>query len=904
MLIAYGKMLNYLSSVKLLQLPLARKRAIAVISLVCLCASTAFAQVSLTQFNINGLFDGASKNGVPEGWESVISSSKVKFLSSVSNIQPRNGNTCLKLTCSYPDEPQVYGLVKTDIACEPMTEYHFSVYIKSDNNDGKCWFGGGAGWGWYNAIPIGTYGWTRFDGYYRTGADETSFPFLIKAAGNASIYIDDLNVVSMGPASDPTIRPKYQTWNDSKLQSTFLDVKEKTPDLRNKLEALKKSGAHTDYAMIKLSMVEAFIPSVDKKLKDSKYQQACTVMLDEMEQLLTSLQKDISALDSNPKSVPAAYRYRTGKISYNGFTQIADVIDPSTGKIIRRPVILNGFGHFFTVGDEIPKWQDRGCNFIQMEQGPNCVSAKSDGTLAVDMKAVDNVVAKLKSAVQYNVGVTFLISPHYLPDSAGGPYWGDNPSVWAYYDTYLSTILPRIKDIPSIHSITLSNEPHSYAVPSDPLLQDTWHKYLTKKYSNIAALNTTYNTSYADFADVPIPPANKTLPSDYTHNERPWIYDWERCNELRFAAWHKRMADLVHKYAPNLPVQAKVTGGFITGGVQADGVDPEMFASFTDYCGFDDVGGLRIIYDMDPSFQKAPIINSENHLISPDITYDVLDDHRIYSDIFVQAMHGQTASAAWTYEPYSNDGLDMTTFSIRPAEMEAVARCGMDLMRIAPAMDAIQNSPRKVAIIYSPTSLWYDDQHHPIWHGAWDAFSNTGLRVRFLSEKQLQAGQFGDVKVLILPETQVVEPATINGISKFVKDGGKVIAIGHNLEYTPGWVPIDNSLVKSLISYKIDSISIGWEKQMIRWVKQAGVKPDIMLASSNDKDLRGIHWLSGTLNGKKVVSIVNTSGKTVDISITSPKVVRAWDMIADKEIKLPATLSNYGTLALQIAIAR
>ncbi|HEX2949634.1 MAG TPA: hypothetical protein VHV83_08715, partial [Armatimonadota bacterium] len=209
--------------------------------------------------------------------------------------------------------------------------------------------------------------------------------------------------------------------------------------------------------------------------------------------------------------------------------------------------------------------------------------------------------------------------------------------------------------------------------------------------------------------------------------------------------------------------------------------------------------------------------------------------------------------------------------------------------------------PRQVAIIYSPASIWYDDSHHPVWRSTWDAFANTGMRVRFLSEKQLQAGQFGDVKVLILPETQVVEPGTIDGIRKFIKAGGKVISIGRNLEYTLGWVPISDSEVRPLIWKSIDKLGIDWEKQLISWVNQAGVKADIKLASATHPSLAGIHWLSGTLNGKNVVSIVNTSGKTVDISISSPKVTRAWDMIADKEIKLPAELKNYGAMTLQIA---
>lgn len=871
----------------------------AALVLVCIIdTSSVFADVSVADFNTNGTFEGSSINGVPNGWELVTSNSAVNLVPSISTASPHSGSKCLKLTCSYASVSQVYGLVRANLSCEPSKKYKFTLYIKSDSNDGYCWFGGGKEWRWINTIPMGTYGWTSFEATYTTGSDETSVPFFILAAGNATIYIDDVYVECLGTSESPTILPTYTAWSTSQLQSAFSNIQTQTAALDTQLQALKTAGANTDYAQIKLSMIKAFIPNVNNKITNSDYALACTVMLDEMNQLVSALQSDITALTDDPKCVPAAYRYRTGTITPSGFSQVADVYDPTTKQVVSRPAILNGFGHFNTVADDIPDWQNRGCNLIQIEQGPDCVYS-SNGTLYVNVGPINDVVEKLQSAAANNVSVILLISPHYLPSSAGAPWWSDDTTVWAYYKAYLAKLLPKIKDIPSLQSITLSNEPASYPVPDDTLLQSTWLQYITNKYSNIASLNAAYGgTSYDSFSNVPIPPNDKLLPSNYTHNERPWIYDWERCNETRFASWHKRMADLVHQYAPNIKVQSKVAGGLIAG-LQANGVDPEMFASLTDYCGFDQVGGLSIIYDLDPSFQTAPTVNSENHLINPDINYDMVDNSEIYADIFIQAMHGQTASAAWTYEPNSSD-TEQTTFAIRPAGMEAVARCGMDLMRVAPAIAAIQETPREVAIIYSPASQWYDDSHRSMWVSTWNAFFNTGLRVRFLSEKQLQAGQFGNVKVLILPETQVIEPETISAISSFVAAGGKVISLGHVMEYSTGWTPISSSVVDPLIWKRIDTLSIGWEKQVISWIKQAGVTPDVTLASSSNPNLNGIHWLSGTYNGKKVVSIVNTSGDSADISISSPGVIRAHELITDKDIQLPITLPNYSAVVIQI----
>ncbi|MFA5204520.1 MAG: alpha-amylase family protein [Lentisphaeria bacterium] len=867
----------------------------------------------------NGGFEAVTATGAPQGWETVISSPKVRFTATVVPNQAKEGAHCLKVVTDYTSVPDVYGCMKTVIPCEPMTEYQVTVYVRSEGAGGN-WFGGGRNWAWINGIPQGVYGWTRLDGWYRTGPDETELPLLLQVSGKSTLYFDAIKVVRMGPSTDPTLRPPYQAWPAERLKQSLAWLKATTPEQKRRLNALTAAKANTDYARIKLACIEAYLPAVEKRIGEAKYALACTVMLDEMEQLAKRLKADLAQLQQDPKAVPPAYHYQTGTIRLDGFAQICDVRDPVTGKVAPRPAILNGFGHFFTVSDQMAAWQERGCNFIHIENGPQCVSTQPDQTLRVDKKIIDDLVAKLQAAAKNNVAVTLLISPHYLPNSAGAPWLSDAPGAWAYYEAYLRTLLPRIKDIPSLHSIILSNEPHCFATPSDPYQQQAWRRHLRQTYPSIADLNQAYGTKYAGFEEVPMPgattkanfnvapvaaatPDDKSTTSDFTRQERPWIYDWVACNEERFGAWHRRMAALVHEVAPAVPVHAKITGGYLMAFPFADGVNHERFAEFTQFCGFDEVGGVRVIYDLASSFQRAPAINSENHLLQPDFNFDQLNHERLYCDLFAQAMHGQAASAAWVYEPYYDD-LATNTFSIRPAGMEAVARAGMDLMRVAPALAAIQNAPRRVAVLYSPLSMWYNDQAHPTWRTAWGAFFGSGLRVRFLSEKQLQADQVGDTAVLILPEAQVVEPATVAALERFVKGGGKIIAAGRNLEFTPGWKPLDPKHERALAWRRLSIATPGWEKQLPALAEEAGVRPAVRLVAADGRPLTGVHWLSGTLDGKTVVAAVNASGKPVTFSVQlagkPAAVTAARDLLRDRAATLPGRLENYQAAVLEL----
>jgi hypothetical protein len=324
-----------------------------------------------------------------------------------------------------------------------------------------------------------------------------------------------------------------------------------------------------------------------------------------------------------------------------------------------------------------------------------------------------------------------------------------------------------------------------------------------------------------------------------------------------------------------------------------NGVDPEMFAEFTQYAGYDDIGGVKIMQDVLPSFQRAPGVNSEAHLIG-DTDYNLMSrPEHLYAAVFAQAMHGQAATAAWTFEPHS-EPLSLWALSIRPAGMAAVGRCGLDLMRAAPALAAIQETPREVAVFYSPTAFYYGEKYHRSWHAAWECFHHTGLRVRFLSEKQLQAGDFGAVKVLLLPDARVVEAATLDALSDFVRAGGHIIAIGDCLEFTPpGWTPVEPQRVRPLFWKRVDTDVWSSQEQILTWVEKAGVRPLLNLRQANGEAPAPVHWLCGVLDGRKVVAAVNISEQAVRLTVTRPEVQEVSDVIGQAERTLPVDVRPY-----------
>ena len=168
----------------------------------------------------------------------------------------------------------------------------------------------------------------------------------------------------------------------------------------------------------------------------------------------------------------------------------------------------------------------------------------------------------------------------------------------------------------------------------------------------------------------------------------------------------------------------------------------------------------------------------------------------------------------------------------------------------------------------------------------------------------MQDGKFGDTAVLILPEAQVVEPATVAALECFVKAGGKIITVGRNLEFTPGWKPLDPKYERALAWRRLNIATPGWEKQLPTLAEEAGIHPAVRLVAADGRPLTGVHWLSGTLDGKTVVAVVNASGKPVTFSVQlagkPATVTAAKDLLHDRAATLPGRLENYQATVLEL----
>ncbi|WP_138753097.1 S-layer homology domain-containing protein [Paenibacillus sinopodophylli] len=536
----------------------------------------------------------------------------------------------------------------------------------------------------------------------------------------------------------------------------------------------------------------------------------------------------------------------------------------------------------------------------------------------ISTAAIKNDIQRvLQNASDHNIAVNLLLSPHYFPAWAlekwpelktNGEGWIkfdiDAPKAREIMETYLRTIIPLVKDYPSLHSITISNEP-AYFSAVDPINLPKWHTYLSEIYEgDIGALNQIYGTNYVSFDEVGMPPHSKAVP---LHAEpTPQFYDWVIFNNKLFSDWHSWMAGIIHEIDANIPIHSKVMDTSVDSTKQLTwGTDPEQFSELSQINGNDNsnywgqgkdgfLSELKF-YDMQTSFKKAPVFNSENHVIRDgDKLYIPEQANHVRSVLWQDAVHGQSATTIWSWERSNNTTSDFYGSILhRPDVVAAVGKTNLDLNRLAYEVTALQEDQAEVAILYSIPSAVFAPKYYSAVTEAYEAISLSGLKVGFLSEKQLKEGRSQPYKYLIIPEATHVNEETLAAIRDYAEDGRKVVIIGNNSLKFDERNQLLQDVVRSAlmgssntILIPTDTSSEGIRNVLLPSFTASGMIDVMLIDAETDEPIQGTEWRSVKYDGKLLVNIVNYTSlpKEAYIMVNGLRTTIWTDLISGKSV--------------------
>lgn len=520
------------------------------------------------------------------------------------------------------------------------------------------------------------------------------------------------------------------------------------------------------------------------------------------------------------------------------------------------------------------------------EEFPQSVPVEGDYVIVTDRLQQD-VISTLQAGEAYDIAVNVLLSPHYFPEwvlqqypeirnssnKGSLKYNIYHPKAKEVIETYLRAVIPLIKDYHSLHSLTLSNEPVYYANLIPALLPD-WQQYLRGVYAeDIGEVNRVYGTDYTSFQEVSMPAVLEASPEGY---------DYMLFNNLMFSQWHKWMADIIHEIAPEIPLHAKVMTDFELN--LERGTDLEQFSAFSQINGNDayNLMGARpnsfrdeaAVYDMQRSFNKAPVFNSEYHFIRDGDTNYIKDQAIHARALYWQgAVHGRSASTAWVWErTYDSSSPFEGSVLHRPDVVSAIGRTNLDLNRLAYEVKALQETPSRAAILYSTPSSLYNNDFFAAMGRGYEALSYSGQSIRFVSEGQAARGGLDGFKLLLIPAATHVTEAALEGIADFVEQGGKIVMMDarslgrneHNEAHSPA--KVQAATAQAIV---VGSGITGEQLRstLLPLLEQEGMTPVMLKGPESPQPVYGVEWRYATRGGKLLVNAINLTSRPQTVSL-------------------------------------
>ena len=653
----------------------------------------------------------------------------------------------------------------------------------------------------------------------------------------------------------------------------------------------KAKGINLAYPTTTKTMLEQFIPLAQVDVRAGFEYRAKWAVTD----FNRSLDESIAAMNmylEDPSSIPTTRRYVTGGIGIDDLSFIGDRVD-SNGNQDRGPLFFCGMGHFTQVRKDIPIFPNYGINIIQIEIGPAHVLT-AEGK--VDLAAIKEICGQLDKAAKNNVMVNLLVSPHYWPawamkkhpelaKGAGGflGYVVDEKAAKDILEKYLRVIVPMVKDKPALHSLCLTNEPIAPFNQNCDNTKPLWLEYLKKTHGDIATLNKRYGTEYASFEDVPYSGDAQT-------------YDWNRYIQHRFAGWHRWMADIIHEIAPSIPTHAKPMSGEMFPWAVGWGIDYELFGNLLEINGNDcyifpangvlDPWQQNTAYDIQRSFARKPIFNSENHIAPDGSNYYIAPEH-FYTAMWQGAIHGQGATTIWVWErAFENSQGFIGSVMERPGCARAVGVACTDLNRFAGEVTALETLRAPVAIVYSMSSMIRRGQDHvnATYWSYW-GLDFSGVKIDFISEKQLAAGKGSDYKMIIAPDAETLTDAAFEGLRN-LPASTRLVTINDCFlrnEYGKKRAPeaIKQVTDKAVALPKGDAEKVIWPAIRTELGKAGALSEYAVVDAATGEPLWNVEWLPAKVGGRTLINMINFDNKPREIKIMRDgKEIEAKNMLS------------------------
>ncbi|MBQ2615061.1 MAG: beta-galactosidase [Clostridia bacterium] len=529
------------------------------------------------------------------------------------------------------------------------------------------------------------------------------------------------------------------------------------------------------------------------------------------------------------------------------------------------------------------------------ETTPDTVSAidkeAEEAGWAINHDSLNWLKDVLETAEEHNVLVDINVCPHYMPkfilnQSATAtaaktqflPFAIDDEVVRKASGMYARLLASIASKYDSVHSICITNEPSVEASNADSkaYYATHWQNYLKDLYGTIEKLNQAYGSSYTDFSQISMPTGVESTPV---------FYDYRSFNDNLLVVFHEWFAKEVKKANQDIKVHAKVMD-YLRYNYQSfliDGTDYERMADVMDLNGCDAFSyyygqsktpmTLKMgWYDLMTSLADKPVWDTESHIMD-DFNiprYDNLTADYTAADIWNGAIHGRGASVLWLWDtqdtsmPWGGTNYPNANAALRPEDAAAVAKTALDLNRLSDEVTALQKTEAKIGLLYSRTTLGYNEDYMTYVGDAYEEIIFSGQKVGFVTDSRPEDMHKYDL--LVIPGVTNVKKSMLDELGAYLANGGKIL-LTNSTKWS--W----SSLKNENIALKYDEYNKAHSSETVTdiiensivngdvsdTIASMGFSKIILVDTATGKAAEGIEWSYAKYGDKYLVNIINYS---------------------------------------------
>jgi hypothetical protein len=468
-----------------------------------------------------------------------------------------------------------------------------------------------------------------------------------------------------------------------------------------------------------------------------------------------------------------------------------------------------------------------------------------------------------------------------------------------------------IKDHPALLSVCLANEPANIEEPCSTASQ-SWREWLQDRHQGIDNYNRAHHTTVRDFGEVPLP-----NPYDAPRDRALWG-DYVRFNQEQHAKWLGALASAVREVSATLPVHVKATTPYLLGVMSkaAVGTDPTLLAGYSDLNGNDGGNAFQFAdtdfaqswqsnemgHDLQKSMNPAPIFNSENHTIVDREPHAIPAKH-VRTALWQAATHGQVATTLWVWERLFDHKSDAWGSILeRPDAVEAVGLVNIDLNRAAPELRFLQDAPPDVMILNSVTAQTWDANVSDVTEALYTALSFTGVKIGFITERQLEQGILPTTSVFFIPGNIHLCQQALRSLSAY---RGHLVFVGGDRLLSRGDhdEPASVKVLGEVLGNKGDAAL--WRSlwvQLIPALARWQVVPEVQVRDAQNKVVWGVEWrIARDPAGTWIVNLCNYRHQSVRIHLLRDgRIASGKDVLAGTHLAETTVLGSLETKLVRL----